>query len=580
MVPPADGAIRAQAWEQVCAPAEQGVCARTASGCRQALDTPHPASLDRRGAADCEGGVGGSAEPRHCLFAGDVLFSGGQGAPFEGAPIEMLQNLHTVLAAVSRDTLVFPGHEYTERLLAKQLEEADGSLSAHRFMRIAAALQRAIHRRSFSARADRLPTVPVHLEEEMVLNPALREAEERRSLLRRYLLIFLARVELRAALASRAAAQGGSSGDAEAASDTGRGTAHAGVEREDGGEGSEGDGGGGVEGMFGDEEMLPLLAARPCGEEEGGYFPHHIATHQDFRDECQMRFFFHSDWQAVKSHVTSAKARRHACDRHACQASTAGLQPQGQAMSAPQPQQELFDIQGVLRADSACSAGAVARGADGDQAGDEGVALLAATERRLHTVSCARRGDDGEDEEVELRLAMRVFGAALLPNRKQQRAVETDQELVYRERLLLGMADERERDAIEMLFLQGGGGDTTSDCLEIGDAVGLLMQRRMHEEEEEADEVGQGWVLSCCCIKCGDARVDQEGEEELPRSMAATLSDLPQPDLQAEPQGFSPGTGEDAAAGQKAGDGGFGRTAGIEGLDDPGKGLVCTGVSD
>jgi glyoxylase-like metal-dependent hydrolase (beta-lactamase superfamily II) len=146
------------------------------------------------------GGEGGGAAaanaPRHCLFSGDLLFSGGQGAPFEGPSIEMLQNLHTVLARASEDTLVFPGHEYTEMLMGRQLAEMGGDVSAKRFLRLAAAAQRARHRRAPASYRERVPTVPVHLEEELDVNPALRQVEEQRRLLRRYLLIFLARAKV------------------------------------------------------------------------------------------------------------------------------------------------------------------------------------------------------------------------------------------------------------------------------------------------------------------------------------------------------------------------------------------------
>ena len=149
---------------------------------------------------DGEGG-GGAAEaprepPRHCLFSGDLLFSGGQGAPFEGPSIEMLQNLHTVLATASEDTLVFPGHEYTEMLMERQLAEMGGDVSAKRFLRLAAAAQRARHRRAPASYRERVPTVPVHLEEELDVNPALRQVEEQRRHLKRYLLIFLARAKV------------------------------------------------------------------------------------------------------------------------------------------------------------------------------------------------------------------------------------------------------------------------------------------------------------------------------------------------------------------------------------------------
>ena len=117
----------------------------------------------------------GSRQAQHCLFAGDVLFSGGQGAHFEGRQIEMLQNLHTVLAWASPDTLIFPGHEYTQMLLAKQLNDIDPSMPPTHFLRIAAAAWRAVHRRAMHERKERVPTVPVHLEEELLLNPALRQ---------------------------------------------------------------------------------------------------------------------------------------------------------------------------------------------------------------------------------------------------------------------------------------------------------------------------------------------------------------------------------------------------------------------
>jgi glyoxylase-like metal-dependent hydrolase (beta-lactamase superfamily II) len=117
----------------------------------------------------------GSRQAQHCLFAGDVLFSGGQGAHFEGRQIEMLQNLHTVLAWASPNTLIFPGHEYTHMLLAKQLNDIDPSMPPTHFLRIAAAAWRAVHRRAMHERKERVPTVPVHLEEELLLNPALRQ---------------------------------------------------------------------------------------------------------------------------------------------------------------------------------------------------------------------------------------------------------------------------------------------------------------------------------------------------------------------------------------------------------------------
>ena len=133
----------------------------------------------------------GSRQAQHCLFAGDVLFSGGQGAHFEGRHIEMLQNLHTVLAWASADTLIFPGHEYTQMLLAKQLNDIDPSMPPTHFLRIAAAAWRAVHRRAMHERKERVPTVPVHLEEELLLNPALRQVVKHRLLFRKRVLRFL-----------------------------------------------------------------------------------------------------------------------------------------------------------------------------------------------------------------------------------------------------------------------------------------------------------------------------------------------------------------------------------------------------
>lgn len=55
--------------------------------------------------------------PRQCLFTGDTLFCGGHGALFEGTNYDMVRNFCLMLHAVSIDTLLFPGHEYTNVLL-------------------------------------------------------------------------------------------------------------------------------------------------------------------------------------------------------------------------------------------------------------------------------------------------------------------------------------------------------------------------------------------------------------------------------------------------------------------------------
>src|SRR3990167_548436 len=52
----------------------------------------------------------------HLLFSGDLLFGGGCGRIIEGTPVEMWRSLEKVMA-LPNDTLVYSGHDYTEKNL-------------------------------------------------------------------------------------------------------------------------------------------------------------------------------------------------------------------------------------------------------------------------------------------------------------------------------------------------------------------------------------------------------------------------------------------------------------------------------
>jgi len=101
------------------------------------------------------------------LFCGDTLFVGGCGRIFEGSPAQMLASL-SKLAALPDATLVYCGHEYTEKNLAfaLTLEPSNARLQA-KFREV----QR--------LRELGKPTVPSTIGEEKEINPFLRwESEE------------------------------------------------------------------------------------------------------------------------------------------------------------------------------------------------------------------------------------------------------------------------------------------------------------------------------------------------------------------------------------------------------------------
>ena len=99
------------------------------------------------------------APPR--VFTGDTLFGAGCGRLFEGTPGEMLRSLER-LAALGDDTLVYPGHEYTESNLRFALHVADDAPTRARAERVRA------------LRAEGRPSVPSTMGEERLTNPFLR----------------------------------------------------------------------------------------------------------------------------------------------------------------------------------------------------------------------------------------------------------------------------------------------------------------------------------------------------------------------------------------------------------------------
>jgi hydroxyacylglutathione hydrolase len=96
------------------------------------------------------------------LFSGDCLFSLGCGRLFEGTSADMWKSL-TTLRALPDDTLVYAGHEYTERngLFALMLDKNNDDLKL--FVEKIAAL-----------RSKKQPTLPAVLGTEKRLNPFLR----------------------------------------------------------------------------------------------------------------------------------------------------------------------------------------------------------------------------------------------------------------------------------------------------------------------------------------------------------------------------------------------------------------------
>eukprot|EP01054_Gregarina_sp_Poly1_P006177 Gregarina_sp_Poly_1__6176@NODE_326_length_9503_cov_249_815388_g278_i0_p1_GENE_NODE_326_length_9503_cov_249_815388_g278_i0NODE_326_length_9503_cov_249_815388_g278_i0_p1_ORF_typecomplete_len1100_score138_82Lactamase_B/PF00753_27/2_7e16Lactamase_B_2/PF12706_7/7_5e07Lactamase_B_3/PF13483_6/0_021_NODE_326_length_9503_cov_249_815388_g278_i061209419 len=107
---------------------------------------------------------------RDCVFLGDTLFIGGCGACFEGTVKEMQRNFAKILLTFHPDSLLFPGHEYTERILMEYFPSRAAQMAIHnpkKFFSLCAALCRAHHLRALPFPA---PTIPVRLRDEITYN--------------------------------------------------------------------------------------------------------------------------------------------------------------------------------------------------------------------------------------------------------------------------------------------------------------------------------------------------------------------------------------------------------------------------
>lgn len=96
------------------------------------------------------------------LFCGDTLFSLGCGRLFEGQPAQMWESIKK-LRALPDDTLIYPGHEYTEKNapFALMLDKENAALKA-----------RAAEVKELRKKGE--PSVPVTLAMEKATNPFLR----------------------------------------------------------------------------------------------------------------------------------------------------------------------------------------------------------------------------------------------------------------------------------------------------------------------------------------------------------------------------------------------------------------------
>lgn len=106
-----------------------------------------------------------------CLFSGDTLFLGSSGAAFEGSQEDMLRSLARIFRRCNRETLVFPGHEYTESNFKATLFGEPPYDSPSDFMGLAGLWWRAAHRRWWHRG---LPTVPGRLGDEQLTHPKVR----------------------------------------------------------------------------------------------------------------------------------------------------------------------------------------------------------------------------------------------------------------------------------------------------------------------------------------------------------------------------------------------------------------------
>ena len=107
----------------------------------------------------------GTNDGQPMTFTGDTLFACGCGRIFEGTPAQMAESL-AKLAALSADTLVYCGHEYTLANLRFALAVEPGS---------AALRERQVREQAKRDRGE--PTVPSTMAEERATNPFLRAGE-------------------------------------------------------------------------------------------------------------------------------------------------------------------------------------------------------------------------------------------------------------------------------------------------------------------------------------------------------------------------------------------------------------------
>lgn len=123
--------------------------------------------------------------PQPALFTGDTLFCGGSGALMEGTQADMraaFARIWRLLAPCPR-ALLFPGHEYTEELLASYMADAEATPleSASAYARLSSTLLKARRRRA--APGLPLPTVPTCLADELAFNPTFHALHEAASTL-------------------------------------------------------------------------------------------------------------------------------------------------------------------------------------------------------------------------------------------------------------------------------------------------------------------------------------------------------------------------------------------------------------
>lgn len=123
-----------------------------------------------------------------CVFTGDTMFLGGCGAPFEGSEREMERNFWTIQRYCHPSSMLFPGHEYTVRLLWDILSctSVCPMRSPRAFFTLCGAFFRAVHLRQFAVP---IPTVPYMLQEELQYNPNFKPVRQVAKLLRRTLRI-------------------------------------------------------------------------------------------------------------------------------------------------------------------------------------------------------------------------------------------------------------------------------------------------------------------------------------------------------------------------------------------------------